>query len=78
MSKPRHVQRPADQRSAGNLSDDDRSALRRDLPTTPLPRPPHTDEEKLEAAAAVGAFDQLGPDYHDAVVESFLARMDAM
>lgn len=67
--------------NAGKPSDGDRPVWRRNppsVPTTPAPRRPHSDEEKLEAAAALGAFDELGPDYHDAVVESFLARMDAM
>lgn len=38
----------------------------------------HSEEEKLEAAAALGAYDELGPVYQDAVVEAFLAKMDAL
>jgi len=33
---------------------------------------------KVEAQAALGAYNELGPDYQDAVIESFLARLDQM
>ena len=36
----------------------------------------HTTDEKQAAAAALGAYSELGPDYQDAVVESFLAQLD--
>ena len=38
----------------------------------------HSPEVKQEAAAAIGAYNDLGPDYQDAVIESFLARLDQM
>jgi len=44
---------------------------------TPAPKK-HTDEQRLEAQAALGAYNELDPQYQDAVIESFLARMDAM
>jgi len=49
-------------------------------PIKAAPRKPveHPPELKQEAQAALGAYDELGPDYQDAVIESFLARMDQM
>jgi len=47
----------------------------------PAPQPttqPHTKEQKLEASATLGAYNELGPEYQDAVVESFLSRMDRL
>jgi len=44
----------------------------------PAPRPPHSAQQKLEATATLGAYDELGPEYQDAVIESFLTRMDTM
>jgi len=37
----------------------------------------HTEDEKANAAAALGAYNDLPPEYQDAVVESFLNRVDA-
>lgn len=37
---------------------------------------PEPDETSAELAAALAARRELGPDYEDAVVESFLARID--
>jgi len=45
---------------------------------TATPQTQHTDDQKEEAAAAIGAFNELGPQYQDAVIESFLNRMDQM
>jgi len=36
----------------------------------------HTEDEKLDAAATLAAYNDLPPEYQDAVVESFLNRMD--
>ena len=47
-------------------------------PVKPPARPPHAPEVKQEAAAALGALTELGPGYEDAVIESFLARLDQM
>jgi len=47
-------------------------------PIKPPARPPHAPDVKQEAAAALGAFNELGPGYEDAVIESFLARLDQM
>ena len=49
--------------------------------TPPPALPPqrqHPNEMKLEAQAALGAYNELGPEYQDAVIESFLARLDQM
>jgi len=48
------------------------------VPLAQPPVQPHTTDEKLEAAAAISAAKELGPDYQDAVIESFLARLDQM
>jgi len=37
----------------------------------------HTEDEKTDAAATLGAYNELPPEYQDAVVESFLNRVDA-
>jgi len=47
-------------------------------PSPARPAKPHPIDQKQEAAAAIGAYNELGPDYQDAVIESFLARMDQM
>jgi len=36
----------------------------------------HTEDEKMDAAATLAAYNDLPPEYQDAVVESFLNRMD--
>ena len=37
---------------------------------------PHTEDEKTDAAATLAAYNELPPEYQDAVVESFLNRVD--
>jgi len=50
-----------------------------DKPARPVvPPKQHTTDQKQDAAAALGAYNELGPDYQDAVIESFLNRMDQM
>jgi len=44
----------------------------------PAPPAPHAADVKAEAAATLGAYQELGPDYQDAVIESFLNRLDQM
>lgn len=44
-----------------------------DFYSCPVPEP---DETSVELAAAIAARRELGPDYEDAVVASFLARID--
>ena len=36
----------------------------------------HNEDEKLDAKATLAAYRELGPEYQDAVVESFLSRID--
>lgn len=50
--------------------------LRSGIAAKQTPARPHTDEEKQDAAATLAAYQELGPDYQDAVIESFLNRMD--
>ena len=40
------------------------------------PARPHTEDEKTDAAATLAAYNELPPEYQDAVVESFLNRVD--
>ena len=50
--------------------------LRSGIAAKQTPPRPHTDEEKADAAATLAAYNDLGPDYQEAVVESFLNRLD--
>ena len=51
--------------------------LRSGIAAKQTPPHPHTEEEKQDAAATLAAYSELGPEYQDAVVESFLNRLDA-
>ena len=50
--------------------------LRSGIASKQTPPVPHTDDEKADAAATLAAYNELGPDYQQAVVESFLDRVD--
>jgi len=58
---------------AGQLIDVLRSGLssKQNAPTKV-----HSEDEKADAAATLGAYNELPPEYRDAVVESFLNRVD--
>ena len=58
---------------AGQLIDVLRSGL---APRQNTPLRVHTQDEKDDAAATLAAYNELPPEYQDAVVESFLNRVD--
>jgi len=50
--------------------------LRSGIAAKQTPPRPHTDDEKADAIATLAAYHELGPEYQEAVAESFLNRLD--
>ena len=50
--------------------------LRSGIAAKQTPPRPHTDDEKADAIATLAAYHELGPEYQEAVAESFLSRLD--